>query len=226
VNTDDLDIRAHLLNAQVPVLGQALKLTGYAYLLDFDAIPAPALARQDTRNLGLRATGTRRSGALTLDFALEYADQRAYRDAPDGVRADYLLTEAAVSVGGVKTTLGQERLSGDGSYSFQTPLATLHAFQGWADVFLVTPAGGLLDRYLSLGTRLGKLALLAAAHDYRADAGDARYGRELNLQATGPLAPRLNGGVKYARYDARTFPVAGGVPFDTQRLWVWTEYAF
>ena len=29
----------------------------------------------------------------------------------------------------------------------QTPLATLHAFNGWADMFLTTPANGLQDLY-------------------------------------------------------------------------------
>jgi hypothetical protein len=225
-NDNDLAIGAHLLNGAVQVVERALHVSTYAYLLDFDAIPAPALARQDTRTLGLRATGAQTLRGLQLDYALEYADQRAYQDAPDDVHASYQLAELALGGGGVKGTLGYERLSGDGGYSFQTPLATLHAFQGWADIFLVTPAAGIRDRYLSLGARLGRLSLLAAHHDYRADAGDADYGTELNLQATHPLARRLNGGIKYAHYRADSFPVSGGETFDTRRLWVWAEYAF
>ena len=41
--------------------------------------------------------------------------------------------------------LGFERLEGNGTVALQTPLATLHAFNGWADKFLSTPANGLRD---------------------------------------------------------------------------------
>src|ERR1035438_4740700 len=37
--------------------------------------------------------------------------------------------------------------TGKGRTGFQTPLATLHAFNGWDDVFLTTPADGLQDIY-------------------------------------------------------------------------------
>ena len=45
--------------------------------------------------------------------------------------------------------------SDGGVAAFQTPLATLHAFNGWADLFLTTPARGLRAWWASVtfGTR-------------------------------------------------------------------------
>ena len=40
--------------------------------------------------------------------------------------------------------------------SFQTLLATLHKFQGWADKFLTTPPNGIRDLYGSAGYTLKK----------------------------------------------------------------------
>ena len=40
--------------------------------------------------------------------------------------------------------------NGSGNRAFQTPLATKHAFQGWADQFLTTPADGIEDAYLGV----------------------------------------------------------------------------
>ena len=41
---------------------------------------------------------------------------------------------------------GYELLGSDGvTVAFSTPLATLHAFEGWADKFLATPAAGITD---------------------------------------------------------------------------------
>ena len=34
--------------------------------------------------------------------------------------------------------------------AFQTPLGTNHAFQGWADRFLITPADGIEDLFVTL----------------------------------------------------------------------------
>jgi len=48
---------------------------------------------------------------------------------------------------GLTGLVGYEVLEGNGAIGFATPLATLHAFNGWADMFLTTPANGLKDLY-------------------------------------------------------------------------------
>jgi hypothetical protein len=228
-NRNDLDVKAHYAHAAVKVVDKILTLTPYALLIDFDRIPAPALARQDTRTLGLRATGgVPIAGAWSFGYALEYADQSDYRDAPRGTDADYLLIEPALIYAQYKAALGYERLSGDGTYSFQTPLATLHAFQGWADQFTVTPLDGIEDRYLLLAGSWSRFAATAVYHDYVADRGGSNYGAEIDLLVTWTPRDGLTIGAKFAGYDADEFPLAGSpaVPFDTTKWWTWIEYRF
>ena len=62
--------------------------------------------------------------------------------------------EPGVAYGNIKAKIGYEVLEGDGSRAFQTPLATLHAFNGLTDQFLTTPPDGLEDLFLSLAASL------------------------------------------------------------------------
>ena len=70
-----------------------------------------------------------------------------------------------------------------GNAAFQTPLATGHAFNGWADVFLVTPATGLQDLYVFAQVTLPKveMPLKVVYHDFQADSGGADYGHEIDV---------------------------------------------
>ena len=75
-------------------------------------------------------------------------------------------------------------LGGDGETSFQTPLATKHAFNGWADKFLLaTPANGLVDAYLTATGKVAGIKLLATYHMFSSDEGGDDYGSELDLLA-------------------------------------------
>lgn len=225
---DDLDIRAHYLRAAVTVIDKKLSLTPYALLLDFDEVPAPARARMDTRTLGLRVAGSLPLAPLSLSYTLEYADQQDYQDSGGSVDADYLLMEAGLARENLKGLLSYEVLGGDGSYSFQTPLATLYAFQGLADQFLVTPAAGVRDLSLSFIASLAKTTLTVAYHDFRADQGGVDFGNEIDLVAVLPVARNLLLGAKYAVYWADEFPVnaTSGETFDTTKSWVFAEYRF
>lgn len=226
-------------SADLSLSGQALnlayssspkwKLVGYTYWLDFTANTA---ARRDTRTLGVRAKGrwplTAGKDGIGLDYTLEAAEQQRYGDSPQSVDAEYLLAELGLSQGIFNGKVGYEVLGGDGAYGFQTPLASLHAFQGWADIFLATPAMGIRDAYVQVGGTLAKIALQASYHDYKADSRNLDYGKEINVQATRPLVPLfgkpLTVGVKAAFYEAEGFPVAAGKPYDTTKLWAWLQY--
>lgn len=227
INTDDIDIEAHLVNVAIAA-SKMLNITAYAYLLDFESIPAPPIARQDTQTIGLRATGAIPVSSLSFSYALEYADQQDYKDAPSTVDADYTLIEAALSKGKLKATVGYEILSGDGVYSLQTPLNTAHAHQGWADQFLVTPATGLERLYASLAGAIGPVSMTAIYHDFSSDEGSINYGDEIDLQASYLIVENFTVTAKHASYSADEFPVAGTppVPFDTEKYWLFAEYKF
>ena len=75
------------------------------------------------------------------------------------------LIDVLVAGGGYQQVgfrVGWERLSGsEREGQFQTPLATLHAFNGWADKFLSTPVNGIEDLYFRVRWP-GRPAALAA----------------------------------------------------------------
>lgn len=192
------------------------EIVGYGYLLDY-----ADFATSSTQTWGLRFKGDRAlADDLKLLYTAEYASQSDYKKNPADYRVDYTFLEAGLAKGVHSVKLGYELLEGNGAKSFQTPLATLHAFNGWADLFLSTPAAGLEDVYLGAGTALYGVKLDAIYHDYRADQGNARYGSEWNLQATRAIAKNYLVGLKYASYNAKTFSV------DTDKFWLWAEAKF
>ena len=81
---------------------------------------------------------------------------------------------------GTTVRAGWERLGGSPARGqFNTPLATLHPFNGWADKFLVTPADGLDDLYVRMIGDAGRVRWTVSYHDFSAATGNARHGREL-----------------------------------------------
>ena len=85
--------------------------------------------------------------------------------------------------------------------SFQTPLATLHKFNGWADVFLVTPPGGLEDLYIQGTAKAlgGKFSLIY--HDFSAQTGGSDYGNELDFVASWSFMKNYSVLAKFALFD-------------------------
>lgn len=182
-------------------------LSGYGYWLDIPASPISS-----TATIGLRLTGEHAlSPKLKLLYAGEYARQRDYGANPRNVALNYALAEGGAAFGAASARLGWERLEGNGVSAVQTPLATLHAFNGWADKFLTTPANGLRDIYVDLGYRLTAKGPLRgtsfrfAWHDFRATRGDMHYGQEWDASATVPVHKYVTLIGKVALYDARRF---------------------
>lgn len=213
------NLDAHLLNAAWQ--GPAGTLVGYGYFLDDQDV-----ATASTRTLGLRWTGERAVGAAKWGWTLEAARQRDHAGNPRDVDAGYFLVEPALIVSGLTWKLGWEHLGGDGANAFQTPLATLHAFNGWADKFLTTPANGLDDRYASVSGKVGsgrlegKLGWTIAFHDFSADHGGAGYGREWDASLSFPLPFGFTGLAKLADYRS------DGFARDTRKLWLQVERAW
>jgi hypothetical protein len=207
---------SHLMRAAVELpVGTAV---GYAYLLDFDR---PADAAVSTATWGLRFSGSRPAGRATIRYAVAWAEQRDHASNPERVRAGYYRVDLGLGVPKLGLDAGWEVLEGSLEEGrFTTPLATLHAFNGWADRFLNTPLAGLEDRFLSLRGDAGRLSWRAVFHDFRAQSGTADYGRELDLQAVLSTSWKQAFGVKAAFYDARDHSV------DTSKVWAWSAWSF
>ena len=206
---------APILNVNYKGL-RAGEVVGYGYLLKFPNLPASS-----TQTWGLRFNGQAPlADGAKVSYTAEYAVQSDYKNNPSDFRLDYYLVEGGIALSQVTLKAGYEVLGGDGTVSFQTPLATLHAMNGWADQFLVTPLGGLKDAYVSAGTTFHGVKLDAIYRDFRADQGGAHYGTEWDLMAAMPVGKNYSVGAKYAGYRAKTFSV------DTDKFWLWVEAKF
>jgi len=148
------------------------------------------------RNLGLRLNGQVADGSI--DWRAEFARQEGLRELSDVSGQNYYHLRVAQRLDGWHWFGGFEKLEGDGEYSFQTPLATLHAFNGWNDQFLVTPGSGLSDVYVAAGTRLGGWTGLFKAHHFRSDKGNDSLGNEFGLMASTMLPTEIRFEAKLA----------------------------
>lgn len=207
-------------------------LTGFAYLVDQDEAAVSGF-RNSSQTYGARYVGTHPlSKVVKLSLVASYARQSDYRHNPNDYHADYWLGELELEARGYKLAGGYEVLgAGTGPSagltlaSFQTPLASLHKFNGWADKFLTTPANGLRDAYITLNYTRPKVgpfdAITASAtwHDYSSDRGGLDYGNELNLLLSAKLK-RYNFTLKYADYNAAAFAT------DTSKFWASVEWAY
>ena len=206
-----------------------VNVKAFAYLLDYDAkeqAGALAITNADTQTYGARATaGFTLAPKLKLGLAASYARQSDYKDNPLRYAADYVAGEANLGYAGLGLTAGYEKLGSDNGRALQTPMATLHKFNGWADLFLTTPNTGLQDYYGGASYRFDKVSFvkgLNAAviyHRFDSDVGNFHYGNEwdaslgFNVQQFAVL-------FKYANYDAKAFAV------DTEKFWVQAEFKY
>jgi hypothetical protein len=194
------------------------KPSGFVYAFDFSNARA-----NSSLTWGGRVTGKTKVGDVGLTYAASYAHQSDYASNPASFDLDYWSVEGAATMGIVTLKANFESLEGNGGRGFSTPLATLHAFQGWADVFLTTPANGIEDTNLTLAVKpkvaaVPDLQLMVVAHAFKAQRGGADLGDELDLQATAPITKRLSGVIKYAAYD--------GVPGFASRQKFWFGFDF
>jgi hypothetical protein len=200
-----------------------LRLAAYGYFIDLNQKPT-----QSSRTFGGQARGEKAiTDDLEFDYLVEYAEQRDYTANPDRFNLRYFHATPTAIWKDITLQAGFESLEGDGTDAFQTPLATLHAFNGWADLFLTTPVDGLEDRYVratykisGLGNWVDGLAFDAVYHDFNAENTSADYGTEWDFQIRKSfqtkqfLTKEWNLAAKYAAYDADTFGA------DTNKFWL------
>jgi hypothetical protein len=132
-----------------------------------------------------------------------------------------------------------ESLEGNGTRGFTTPLATTHAFQGWADAW-VQPLGGnkgfvdgLEDLNLTLNvkprwrwTYLFNLDVLVRYHDFDDQRTGANLAREWDAQVQAAFNPKLTGAIKYADFHRVDHVPLGTAtpPASRTKIWLTLEY--
>jgi hypothetical protein len=194
----------------------------FAYLLDYDEAFFRANSSQ-TYGLAISTSFPVRTDAK-LNLRASYARQSDYGKNPFDYSADYWSLGAGAALKGFTLAAGWEKLGSNNGRALQTPMATLHKFNGWADQFLITPPNGLQDRSVSLSQKFERvvasspLTATVRYHRFDSDVGNIRYGTEwdasigLTIRGVSLLA-------KWADYDARSFGV------DTRKFWLQAEWA-
>ncbi len=204
----------HALNVKY-ALSKQHKFAFYTYLLDFDDTAT------DTDTYGIDYKYSSKLGKdAKLGINLSYAMQSNGDNTTPSYDANYYLAELNGSTQGVFGAVGYEVLGSDNGVGFSTPFATLHKFNGWADMFLATPINGLEDFYIKLGTKLSGVKLTAIFHEFKANEGSANYGSEIDLVAAYKVNKRVNVLAKYSSYDAEDHGV------DTDKLWLMATLKF
>ena len=201
---------------KVPVEIVDASVSGFVYLLDNETAPAAA-----SKTFG----GSVALAKGPVELKGTYATQSEYKGQPVSYDADYYDVNGKVSYKGASFGAGYEVLEGDGMIGFATPLATLHAFNGWTDVFLSTPANGIEDIYATASYArkdVGPFKLvkvLGAYHDFSAENTSADYGKEFDIVALAKYK-KFTFLAKYADYQTDGFAT------DRNKFWFEVSYSF
>lgn len=197
-------------------------LVAYGYWLDFRD---PAKYAVSSQSYGLRFTGKSPKFFDTVNaiYTAEWSNQSDYGDNPNSYQADRINLMAGASAYNLTVSGAMEQLNGFGAgKTFQTPLGTNHAFQGWADLFLTTPANGIRDVFATASYKMmnDSLIITGVYHDFSDDTGTLQYGKEWDFSILKKFGKHYSLLAKYANYNADTFGT------DTQKIWLQANVSF
>jgi hypothetical protein len=224
---DDFNSSSHLINVDYSGWKYG-RFVGYSYLLDLSN--AAGNNNSCATYGGYFAGQAPITGKVSADYRAEYAYQTDYGKSTLNYNASYYNFEAGLNAkpfafGGGYEVLGSGSNTGAGPArtGFQTPLATLHAFNGWDDVFLATPADGLQDLYGYFQVTLPEqIPVRFVYHKYNADYGSGDYGQEYDVVVSKKFGKYWNALVKYACYNGQDAPAA----YTVNKFWAQVEFNF
>ena len=226
------DIRAPILNINYN-MGAYGNLIGYGYWLGYTQPDTTGrlagVNSKSNQTQGIRIVNAEKPTLKFFNhfnplYTAEWSIQQDYINSPVRYTANrYHVMGGLRAYDHFDFMAGMEQLNGHGlNKVFQTPLGTNHAFQGWADLFLVTPADGIRDVYGTIVSRFMEnesLEVTGTFHAFSDDTGNINYGREWDFQALKKFGKHYSILAKYAYFDsanARFSPNAT----DTQKIWV------
>ena len=132
--------------------------------------------------------------------------------------AMYYRLLVGLDVGAHQAGFNFESLGSDKGRSFQTPLATLHAFNRWADAFLSTPPEGLRDYSLwYTGSIMNGINVRLEGHLYTAETSGHRYGEEYGVSLTRRLGKHVTVMLKGSYLNGRSLA-------DLTKVWLQIDY--
>ncbi len=229
--TEHLD--APILNINYKT-GDYGNLIAYGYWLDFrDPDPVKnqnLFYEKSSQTYGIRFNGEspKYFDLFNLLYTTEWANQRDYGHGKTKYESDRFNFMGGVKAFNVSVMGAWEQLNGFGkNKTFDTPLGTNHAFQGWADIFLITPDNGIRDIFGTLSVAFPKYdtVVMGVYHNFMDDTGQQQYGKEWDFQVIKKFGKHYSLLAKYANYNADTgLKTANNT--DTQKIWIQGNISF
>jgi len=179
---------SHLVHGKVKNLPFGT-LTGYVYSLDLHNT-----AGDTNSNTSFGAILEGPVFDTDLTYYLEAAHQIDAYSNPQDYAANYAHVYFSGNVCESTTaSIGFEYLGSDNGVGYKFPLGTNHAYNGFGDLFLVTPPGGLTDSYIKLATKVpGDIGLAAFYHFFTDDGFDTGFGQEADVVATREITENVS----------------------------------
>ncbi|MFN6261914.1 MAG: alginate export family protein [Chromatiaceae bacterium] len=204
----DLHGRFNLAQANWTVKPEHV-LQGYVYDFDFDSLVARS---SSTRGFDYKGA------AQGFKWQLALANQQDAHQAPANYNVGYHRIELSYPISQVTIKGIVERLGSDGKVAFQTPFATLHAFNGFADMFLTTPTNGLREQAVQLAFPVLKAKATLSWHHFNSDYADIHYGNEVDASLAYELNSQWQILGKVAFYQADKYQA------DTTKYWLMLSF--
>jgi hypothetical protein len=236
----DWNSSSHLANVAYAV-ARPLTLEGFLYALDFtDSAPAKFDNAPANSSLtgGVRASGTEKIGRLGLAYAATWARETNYGNQPSRFGLDFWQGDVAATYGIATAQIDYEQLGGNGVQGFFTPIATTHAFQGWADAFAAdagnkTEPDGIRDINFAAivnpdwkATFLRHPQLIVRYYDFHAQLTGAYVANEWDAQLQAEIVKGLTGQLTFAAYQRANAVPVGTVPAPPSRTKVWVSLEY
>jgi hypothetical protein len=219
----DWDADTHLISAAY-THSPALKLQAYDYAIRLKTL------LNSNQTAGVRVSGDKAVSKVRVSYAVNYAKQGDFANNPQSFDLATYSGDVSAAYGIATYKLGYEVLEGNGVRGFVMPLATNHAFRGWADAFSTAGNKTLPDgiKDLSLGVTLAPktFAVLKSPtlsviwHDFDTERLTRGIGHEWDAQATTALTKNLTALVKYADFERASTTM----PASRSKVWLGLEY--
>ena len=229
----DYDSNSHLLNLSYAGWKYG-RFAVYTYLLNLKN--AAGHANSCATYGGYFAGNTAWGDKMAVDYRAEFAWQTDYADSPLRYGTEYFNLEAGLNLKPFAWGAGYEDLgssantgAGGGRAAFDTPLQTVHPFNGWANVFQTVPADGLRDLYgYAQVTLPAQIPVRFVYHKFDADYGGGNYGQEFDVLASKAFGKHWIATLEYACYDGQDAAAPSlAVPnVNLQRFWAQVEFNF
>ena len=222
------------LNYKIPDWGN---LIAYGYWLDFQDF---ANYSKSSQTLGLRFDGKSPQFYDTVNFlyTAEWGTQSSYASNPNHYQADRINLMGGLSAFDFSLQGAVEQLDGYGvNKTFNTPLGTNHAFQGWADVIKnpvalngtaptaanIALGRGIRDVFATASYKMMNDTLIFTGmyHDFYDDTGSVRFGSEWDFSVLKKFGKHYSVLAKFADFNT------GNAAFtDTQKIWLQGNVSF